>query len=145
MFDLMPFDRRRRGMIFNPFSDFDNFEKAFFQHAGLDEFKTDISDLGDSYRLEADLPGFKKEDISVSLDGDCLTIGARRSTENKETDSKGNFVRRERSYGAFSRCFDVSGIQQDAIKAEYTNGVLKLTLPKKANALPSARTIAIES
>ncbi|HWP51026.1 MAG TPA: Hsp20/alpha crystallin family protein [Clostridia bacterium] len=145
MFDLMPFDHKRRNLVFNPFSDFDNFEKAFFQHTGLDEFKADIKDLGDSYRLEADLPGFKKEDISVSLDGDCLTIGAQRSTENEETDSKGNFIRRERSYGAFSRCFDVSGIQQDAIKAEYTNGVLKLTLPKKANALPSSRNIAIES
>ncbi|WMJ83492.1 Hsp20/alpha crystallin family protein [Oscillospiraceae bacterium LTW-04] len=145
MFDLMPFDRRRSSMIFNPFSDFDKFEKTFFQRTGLDEFKADIKDMGDSYQLEADLPGFKKEDINVSLDGDCLTIGAQRSTESEETDSKGNFVRRERSYGAFSRCFDVSGIQQDAIKAEYTNGVLKLTLPKKANTLPSSRTIAIES
>ncbi|MDF3003705.1 MAG: Hsp20/alpha crystallin family protein [Oscillospiraceae bacterium] len=145
MFDLIPFDRRRRGMIFNPFSDFDNFEKAFFQHTGIDEFKADIKDLGDSYQLEADLPGFKKEDINVSLDGDCLTIGAQRSTESEETDSKGNFIRRERSYGAFTRCFDVSGIQHDAIRAEYTNGVLKLTMPKKANTLPASRTIAIES
>lgn len=144
MFDLMPFDRRR-GMVFNPFSDFDNFEKAFFQHAGLDEFKTDIKDVGDSYQLEADLPGFKKEDINVSLDGDCLTINAQRNTESEETDKNGNFVRRERSYGAFSRCFDVSGIQQEAIKADYTDGVLKLVLPKKANALPSSRTIAINS
>lgn len=144
MFDLMPFDRKRRSMIFNPFSDFDNLEKAFFQNTGLAEFKTDIKDIGDSYRLEADLPGFKKEDISISLDGDCLTIGAQRRTESEETDKNGNFIRRERSYGAFSRSFDVSGIQQEAIRAEYTDGVLKLTLPKKANTLPTARTIAIE-
>lgn len=144
MFDLMPFDRKNHGMIFNPFLDFDKFEKSFFQHTGLDEFKTDIKDLGNSYQLAADLPGFKKEDVNISLDGDCLTISAERRTENDETDSKGNFVRRERSYGAFSRSFDVSNIQQDAIKAEYTDGVLRLDLPKKANELPSARSIAIE-
>lgn len=144
MFDLMPFDRARRGMVFNPFSDFDNLEKAFFQNSGLAEFKTDIKEAGDSYRLEADLPGFKKEDISISLDGDLLTIGAQRSTENEEADKDGSFVRRERTYGAFSRSFDVSGIQHEGIKAEYTDGVLKLTLPKKANTLPASRTIAIE-
>lgn len=143
MFDLMPFERNNRGMVFNPFLDFDNFEKAFFQHSGLDEFKTDIKDVGDSYELQADLPGFKKEDIKVSLEGNCLTIGAERKTENEETDNKGNYVRRERSYGAFSRSFDVSGIQQDSIKAEYTDGVLKLTLPKKAKELPAARNIDI--
>lgn len=145
MFDLMPFDRKRRNLLFNPFAELDSLEKAFFQNTSLAEFKTDIRDLGDSFLLESDLPGFKKEDIHVSLDGNYLTVSAQRNYENEETDGQGNFIRRERSYGEFRRSFDVTGIAVDDIKAEYNNGVLKLTLPKKVNTQPAARTIAIES
>ncbi len=143
MFDLMPFDRRTTVSAYNPFRDLDNFEKAFFGRSPLSEFKTDIKDIGDAYTLEADLPGFKKEDINLALDGDLLTITAQRNEEHEERDDSTNYVRRERSYGCFTRSFDVSAIQTDAIAADYADGVLKLTLPKKSQATPTTRTIAI--
>ena len=108
------------------------------------EFKTDIKDTGKEYELEADLPGFKKEDINIELDDNYLTIQAERKYENDEKDKKGNYVRRERSYGSFSRSFDVSGIDVSAIKASYQDGVLKLILPKKEEAVPATRRLEIE-
>ena len=93
------------------------------------EFKTDIQDKGDHYLLEADLPGVKKEDIQVDIDSNYLTISAARQTEKDEKDKAGNYVRRERSYGTYSRSFDISGIDCANIKAGYKDGVLTLTLP----------------
>ena len=61
---------------YNPFRDFEDINRAFFGDNSLAEFKTDIRDTGDGFLLEADLPGFKKEDIKLSLNGETLTIKA---------------------------------------------------------------------
>ena len=130
MFDMMPFARRNNAMMnYNPFRDFENMERQFFGTNSLAEFKTDIVDKGDHYELRADLPGFKKEDIKLSLDGDTLVINAERHSEWEDKDKQGNFVRCERSYGTFSRSYDMSEIQTDAIEAVYQIGVLSLMLP----------------
>ena len=110
----------------------------------LAEFKTDILDQGDHYELRADLPGFKKEDISLSLDGDTLVISAERHSDWEDKDKQGNFVRCERSYGNYSRSYDMSEIQTDAIEAGYQDGVLTLKLPKKAPNTPASRQIEIK-
>jgi len=110
----------------------------------LAEFKTDIQDKGDSYLLEADLPGFKKEDISIDFDDDIMTISAQRHSEHEEKDKKGNFVRCERSYGSYKRSFDLNGIKADEMKAEYKDGVLKLTMPKKVETVPASRRLEIQ-
>ena len=121
-------------------------ERAFFGdgawNRSLAEFKTDIQDKGDSYLLQADLPGFKKEDIHIDLDGETMTIRAERHSEHEEQDKKGSYVRCERSYGSYERAFDVSGIDTDKIGAQYADGVLKLTMPKKS-ATVSAKQIEI--
>lgn len=129
----------------------DDFERKFFSNpfgffdsAALDEFKTDIKDEGDRYELEADLPGFDKKDIKLDINGDVLTVRAERHSEHEEKDKKGKYVRCERSYGCYSRDFDLSGVKADGIKAKYENGVLKLTLPKKTQALPETRHLEIE-
>ena len=127
---------------YNPFRDFDDINRAFFGDNTLTEFKTDIRDMGDSFVLEADLPGFKKEDIKLDLKDGILTISAQHSTENEE--KKDSYIRRERRYGSFSRSFDVSGIQEDHITAAYNNGVLELTLPKAQPVVPAARQIDIQ-
>ena len=72
-------------------------------------------------------------------------FSAERHSEHEDKDKRGKFVRCERSYGSYSRSFDVSGIRTEDIKAAYKDGVLELTLPKKQAApAPANRTIAIE-
>lgn len=151
MFELTRGNNASAMNPFNPFRDTEEMERRFFgphfddffRSADLAEFKTDVTDEGDRYLLEADLPGFNKEDIHLDLDGDTLTIRAERhsSAEKKE---KERLVRVERSYGSYSRCFDLSGIRAEEITARYDNGVLQLTLPKKESAVPAARRIEIE-
>ena len=140
MFGLTPYERKNSAMTYDPFKAFENFEREFFKTNGLAEFKTDIKE----YELEADLPGFKKEDINIELDDTYLTIQAERKSETEEKDKTGSYVRRERSCGSFSRSFDVSGIDVSAIKASYQDGVLKLVLPKKEEIAPAARRLEIE-
>ena len=95
MFELRPFERRNNHVA--AYDPWDQMERAFFGDGswgrGLSEFKTDIQDKGDSYLLEADLPGFKKEDIHVDVDGDTMTIRAERHSEHEDQDKKGNYVR----------------------------------------------------
>ena len=117
---------------------------GFFHSEDIAEFKTDITDKGDSFMLEADLPGFEKKDIHIDLSGDTLTINAERHSEFEDKNKKGNYVRCERSYGQYSRSFDVSSIDQENIKAKLENGVLKLTLPKKQEVLPAQKRLEIE-
>ena len=143
------FDRRNRICFWNPFSEMEEMERRFFNNdffgsRGLAEFKTDITDEGDHYELKADLPGFKKEDIQLHLDGDTLTIQAQRHSEHEDNDKKGKYVCCERSYGSYSRSFDMSGIRTDGITASYEGGVLELKLPKKTAETPTARQIDIQ-
>jgi HSP20 family protein len=143
MFELTPFVKRNNAAVYDPFRLFDEMERNFFKGSSIGEFRADIRDTGDAYELEADLPGVKKEDIQVELDNNYLTISAERHAEKDEKDKKGNYVRRERSYGSYSRSFDVTGVQTDQITAEYTDGVLKLRLPKKQESLPTTRRLEI--
>ncbi|MEG0824485.1 MAG: Hsp20/alpha crystallin family protein [Oscillospiraceae bacterium] len=141
MFGMLPFERHDD----NFFDLFDNFERKFFGNttAALPDFRTDIRDGDDKYVLEADLPGFQKEDITLDIKEGVLTIHAEHSENKDEKDDKGNYLRRERRYGSFSRSFDITGIDEAGITASYNNGVLELTLPKTQPAIPEARHIAI--
>lgn len=142
MFGMLPFDRRDD----NLFNMFDNFERKFFGNSAtnLPAFRTDIRDQGDKFLLEAELPGFDKEDIQLELTDGILTIKAEHKENSDEKNDKGEFVRRERRYGSFSRTFDVSGIDESAITASYKSGILELTLPKQAPVVPASRQISIQ-
>jgi HSP20 family protein len=129
---------------YNPFHDFDELERSFFNDNAIGEFKTDIKDNGKEFVLEADLPGFKKEDIHVDLDENTLTISAERHSDYEEKDKKGNFVRCERSYGSYARSFDTTGIDTANMKAAYEDGVLKLTMPKLSEPQNNSRRLMIE-
>ena len=129
---------------YNPFRDFEDINRAFFGDNSLAEFKTDIRDVGNGYELEADLPGFKKEDIKLSLNGETLTIKAERHSDFEDQDKKSGYLRCERSYGSYSRSFDVTGVDVSQITASYTDGVLRVHLPKQAPKQPDDRTIVIE-
>ena len=145
MFELIPFDRRGRNVsVYDPFRAFDELERSFFGNTRsmVSAFRTDVVDTGDAFKLEAELPGFDKEDIQIDVENDCLTISAERKLENDE--NKHNFVKRERFYGSYTRSFDVSGINVDGIEAKYENGILILTMPKKAAEIPASRKLEIK-
>ena len=142
MFGMLPFDRSND----NLFDTFDNFARDFFRGANttLPAFRTDIRELDGKYVLEAELPGFEKEDIHLDVKDGILTITAEHKESHEEKDEKGNSLRRERRYGSFTRSFDITGIDEGGITAAYKNGVLELTLPKAQPVIPEARRIAIE-
>lgn len=148
MFELKPYRKNNAVREYNPFREMDEFFAdpfgGFFSNRELAAFKTDISDEGDHYLLEADLPGFDKKDIHLDINGDTLTISAERNVENKTEEKKNKYVRMERSYGRYVREFDISTIDAANIKAKYDGGVLSLTLPKKSEVLPQAKRLEIE-
>lgn len=140
MFEMMPFTR---GIdLYRPFRDLEELERSLFSNNSVNAFRTDIRDAGDAYVLEADLPGMKKDDIHIDIDGDRLSISAERNAVKEEKDD--GYIRCERSYGAFSRSFDISGIRGEEISAAYEDGVLKLTLPKQSKTVPASRRLEIQ-
>ena len=144
MLELIPFISNNRMGNYDPFKDIESFEKHFFGTDRISSFKTDIKDNGGEYLLEADLPGFKKEDIEVGLENNYLTIKAERKNETEDKDKKGRYIRCERSYGSFARSFDISDVDADKISAAYENGVLRLTMPKKEKNVPAQRKLEIK-
>ncbi len=136
---------------YNAFNDMAQMERRFFEdpfeffkNSGLTEFKTDIKDEGDKYVLQADLPGFSKEDIKLDVEDNILSISAERHSEHEESDKKGKFVCCERSYGSYRRQFDITGVKTEDIKARYENGVLELDMPKKTPTADGKQHLAIE-
>lgn len=142
MYSMLPFGHRANSLN----NLFDEFERSFFpaESRQMPGFRTDIRDEGDHYLLEAELPGFRKEDIDLDLKDGVLTISAHHDETVEDKGENGRYVCRERRIGSFARSFDVSGIREDAIGAAYENGVLKLTLPKLGEPEPQSRKIAIE-
>ena len=140
----------------NLFDDFMNdfpFEKHFFgernplygKHA-KNIMKTDVKETDNSYELDIDLPGFKKEDINVQLDNGYLTIAASKSLEKEDEHEKSHYIRQERYSGSMSRSFYVGNdVKQEEIHAKYEDGILKLAVPKKATkAIETNKYIQIE-
>ena len=127
MFELRPYRKNNSVSYYNPFRDMENFEKAFF---------------GDPYyRNEADMPGLEKNDIHLDVSGDTLTIKAERLTKNKTEDKKDRYVCSERSYGSYSRSFDITGIDAAGNKAKYNNCVLTLPITKKVATPPESQRV----
>ena len=140
MFGMLPFVRSDD----NLFDTFANFTRSFFRdsNATLPAFRTDMREEDGKYVLEAELPGFDKGDIKLDVKDGILTISAEHTDEQKA--GKGNYIRRERRFGSFSRSFDISGIDEAGITAAYRNGILELSLPKAVPVVPEAKRIAIE-
>ena len=113
-----------------------------------DEFgkmKCDIYEKDGAYHLEMDVPGFDKKDVQIEIDdNDYLTITAEKSSENNEEDDDKNYIRKERNYGKYQRSFYVGGIDKDNIQANFENGILKISMPKKEEEKSSKKTIEIK-
>ena len=108
--------------------------------------KTDIREHDNGYEVDIDLPGFKKDEISLELENGYLTVSAAKGLDKDEQDKKGKYIRRERYAGAMQRSFYVGDtLTQEDIKAKYDNGILSISIPKKdAQAVETKKTIAIE-
>ena len=134
--DLMNFD-------FPSFRDVDR--KLYGKHAnGL--MKTDVRENDGNYELDIDLPGFKKDEISLTLDKGYLIVGAAKTVNEDEKDSKGKMLRQERFSGAMQRSFYVGdALDENDVKAKFEDGVLSLCFPKeKQPEIPEKKSIMIE-
>lgn len=133
------------------FSDsFENTMRRFFSPATFDmepapllKMRVDVTENDKAYEVKADIPGVKKDDINVRIDGNVVQIDAEARSE-KETKGNGDKVlRSERYQGTISRTFSLaSDVDEAKVDARYADGVLTLTLPKKAS--EGARKIAIQ-
>ena len=109
--------------------------------------KTDIKETDNSFELDIDLPGYKKEDVNAELKDGYMTITAQKDSRNDQKDKEGNYIRRERFYGSCSRSFFVGkDITEEDIKARFEDGILKVSVPKKEakEEVPQKKFIAIE-
>ena len=109
--------------------------------------KTDIKEKDGNYILDMDLPGCKKEDVSLKLEGGYLTVGAQRTVDKDEKDDNGNYIRRERYSGSCQRSFYVGdNVEEKDIKAKFESGILHIEFPseKMNNRLENKGYIAIE-
>ena len=106
--------------------------------------KTDVRETEDTYEVDIDLPGFKKDEITVDLKDGCLTVSAAKGLDKDEEDKKGRYIRQERYAGACSRSFYVGDVEPDQVAAKYEDGILRISMPKEAKKeLPKRSTIAI--
>ena len=138
-FDDVPFfDNRAENQI----------EKKLYGRHAHNVMKTDIKETDDGYELIVDLPGFKKDEIKVSLDNGYLSIAAAKGLDQDEQEKDtGKYIRRERYAGSCERSFYVGeDITEEDIKGEFKHGILKLFVPKKEAkaAVPERKFIAIE-
>ena len=111
-----------------------------FNH--FDSINTDVIEKEDHYLLQAELPGFEKEDIKIDLDNETLTITATHNEVKKE--KRDNYIRQERRYNSYCRSFHIPGIKKESINATYHNGVLEITLPKDKVVLAETKQIEIK-
>ena len=140
MMFLTPMTHRNALDFSDLFRDFDRMEKAFIDTDAV-SFATDILDTGDAYRLDMELPGFKKDEIKVLLEGKYLTVTASHTEEKK--DDAVRYLRRERTAGSVSRSFTLSNIDTDGIDVVHENGVLSVILPKVKPVKPEVKEFNI--
>ena len=122
-----------------------NIDRKLYGRNASHEMKTDVKEHEDHYDVDIDLPGFKKEEIQLSLEGGYLTVSAEKGIE-KEEEKKGKLIRQERYSGSLQRSFYVGeAVEETDIGAKFENGVLSLQIPKKTEKnLPEKKTIMIE-
>ena len=122
--------------LFDDMFDFDKemnrMNRALYGKHSRNMMKTDVRETENSYELDIDLPGFKKDEINVQLDNGYLSISAAKGLDKDEEKKNSKYIRRERYAGAMSRSFYVGdNLTQQDIKAKFEDGILKISVPKK--------------
>lgn len=147
MSNLRPFNRRRRALLSD--SNFSNMLDDFFsagfptmeRNLQMDTFKLDIKDEGENYKVTAELPGIKKEDLDVSLDKGRLKIRVHQEEEKDEEEK--NYIHKERRVCSMERNIYLEDADSEDIKARLDDGILNLTIPKKEE-IDTSKRIEIE-
>ncbi len=131
---------------FPAFPEFRDIDRKLYGRHAFREMKTDVHEQDDHYEVDIDLPGFKKDEITLGLENGFLTISAAKGLDQDKTDKAGRMIRQERYAGAMQRSFFVGrNVTSDEVSAKFENGVLSLTIPKKDQPkMPEHKTIAIE-
>ena len=147
MANITRFDPFSELTRFDPFGDLDNMFKGFvmrpiFQGAtAAPQMKLDVTEDDKAYTIKAEIPGVKKEDIHISVDGNLVSISAEVKKETEKKEGK-KVVHSERYFGQVSRSFTLDKEVEDATAtAKYSDGVLEAVLPKKQGA--AAKQIAV--
>lgn len=135
--NLTPFEPFADLMSFDPVRNFDQLLREFGRpghgRQDLPPIRLDVDETDQAYAVTADMPGMNKEDIKVQIDGNQVVISAERKRDTEE--KKGNTVHSERYWGQQYRAFTLQcPVDETKAEASYENGVLKLSLPKKAPA-----------
>ena len=142
-----------RDNLFDDMFDFDDFDKEFnrmmrplYGKHAQNMMKTDVRETDNSYEMDIDLPGFKKDEIKVELDNGYLSISAAKGLDKDEEKKDGKYIRRERYAGAMNRTFYVGdNLTQQDIQAKFEDGILKIIVPKKdVQQIEQNKYIAIE-
>ena len=136
--------------LFDDMFDFDKeinrMNRALYGKHSRNMMKTDVRETENSYELDIDLPGFKKDEITVQLDNGYLSISAAKGLDKDEEKKDGKYIRRERYAGAMNRTFYVGdNLTQQDIQAKFEDGILKISVPKKdVQQIEQNKYIAIE-
>ena len=148
MAGLIPFNRKKKDLLRNEFGDFGSMLDDFFSESfpfrrslDADTFKVDVEDSEKEYIVHAELPGVKKEEVSLSLEDGRLRISVQRDEEKEEKDK--NYIHRERRVCSMERNIFLQEAGEENIKAKLEHGVLKIEIPKKPH-VDTSRRIEID-
>lgn len=148
MRDLVNINERRP--LWGTFNDFDNLFEGFLGPRRIDTEDggalipaIDVSENDNEYRIKAEIPGVRKEDLNVSVQDGVLTINAESKYEEEEK-KEGRIIRQERRYGRFVRSMRLGkDVDASSVKADYKDGVLEIVLPKVEEVKPKKIDVAI--
>ncbi len=147
MANLIPANRRNRSVTPTGFEDFYNMLDDFFTDPWLTgrrtqaAFKIDVQQTDNEYTIEAELPGVKKEEVSLEMNDGTLRISVNHE-ENRDEETK-NYIHRERRYSSMSRAVYLADAEADGISAKLDGGILRVSVPRQKNA-ESTRRIEIQ-
>ena len=140
--------RNNQRALYDPLSSFFDIEDVFRGFPGISKNMlpaVNVSEDEQQYHIDLVAPGFKKEDFKINVKDDVLTISAETKSESENNNGKRQYSRREYSYSSFTRSFTLpDNAKDDAIAANYMDGVLKLMIPKTEEQTKAAKEIKIE-
>ena len=125
---------------------FPDIDKKLYGKHAAHIMKTDVKEKDNTYEVDIDLPGFKKDEIQIQLENGYVTVSAAKGLDKDEKDKEGKYIRRERYAGNVSRSFYVGdNVRKEDIHPKFENGILSFTVPKEQKAVEkNSHFIAIE-